>query len=30
MEWTESVTGVLEELLSFAQQHGLIEAVDRP
>ena len=30
MEWTESVTGVLEELLSFAQQHGLMEAVDRP
>lgn len=29
MNWSENVTGTLEELLSFAEQHHLIAAVDR-
>ena len=30
MSWAEQVTGLIEELLSFAEDKRLIEAVDRP
>ncbi len=30
MEWAEKVTGVLEELLCFAENKGLTEQIDRP
>lgn len=30
MEWNEKATQVIEKLLTFAEQHRLIEALDRP
>ena len=30
MNWAERVTTILEQLLSFAEHHRLIEKVDRP